>query len=69
MAKSIIMKKECELPNKIFLILTELMNQEMLINKQDMKYAVPFGPFLSAAAVAHIFWGDSFMRILFIDCY
>lgn len=41
----------------------------MMINKQDMKYAVPFGPFLSAAAVAHIFWGDSFMRILFMDYY
>jgi leader peptidase (prepilin peptidase) / N-methyltransferase len=41
----------------------------MMINKQDMKYAVPFGPFLSAAAVAHIFWGDAFMRILFMDYY
>jgi len=37
----------------------------MIIKKQDMKYAVPFGPFLSAAAVAYLFWGDSFMRFLF----
>jgi leader peptidase (prepilin peptidase) / N-methyltransferase len=36
----------------------------MIINKQDMKYAVPFGPFLSAAAVAYIFWGEAFMRLL-----
>jgi leader peptidase (prepilin peptidase) / N-methyltransferase len=36
----------------------------MIINKQDTKYAVPFGPFLSAAAVAFIFWGDAFMRFL-----
>jgi leader peptidase (prepilin peptidase) / N-methyltransferase len=38
----------------------------MIINKQDMKYAVPFGPFLSAAAVAYIFWGDAFMRLFLI---
>jgi leader peptidase (prepilin peptidase)/N-methyltransferase len=38
----------------------------MIIKKQDMKYAVPFGPFLSAAAVAYLFWGDSFMRLLVI---
>jgi len=37
----------------------------MIINKQDMKYAVPFGPFLSAAAVAYLFWGDAFIRFLF----
>jgi leader peptidase (prepilin peptidase)/N-methyltransferase len=36
----------------------------MLIKKQDLKYAVPFGPFLSAAAIAYIFWGDVFMRVL-----
>ena len=31
----------------------------MLIKKEDMKYALPFGPFLSAAAVAYAvsdFW-------------
>jgi len=38
----------------------------MMIKKQDMKYAVPFGPFLSAAAVAYLFWGDVFMRFLFM---
>jgi leader peptidase (prepilin peptidase) / N-methyltransferase len=37
----------------------------MIIKKQDTKYAVPFGPFLSAAAVAYLFWGDVFMRFLF----
>ncbi len=36
----------------------------MIIQKQDMKYAIPFGPFLSAAAVAYMFWGDTFMRFL-----
>ena len=38
----------------------------MIIKKQDMKYAVPFGPFLSLAAIAYIFWGDAFMRLLFM---
>jgi leader peptidase (prepilin peptidase)/N-methyltransferase len=36
----------------------------MIIKRQDMKYAVPFGPFLSAATVAYFFWGDAFMRLL-----
>jgi leader peptidase (prepilin peptidase)/N-methyltransferase len=36
----------------------------MVIQKQDMKYAIPFGPFLSAAAIAYLFWGDAFMRVL-----
>lgn len=39
----------------------------MIIKKQDMKYAVPFGPFLSAAVVAYIFWGEKFTRFLFIS--
>ncbi len=30
----------------------------MLALGKDMKYAVPFGPFLSLAAVAYIFYGD-----------
>lgn len=38
----------------------------MIIKKEDMKYAVPFGPFLSAAVVAYIFWGEKFTRFLFI---
>ncbi len=36
----------------------------MLAKGQDMKYAVPFGPFLSAAAVAYIFIGDAMMRLI-----
>jgi len=36
----------------------------MIVKKQDTKYAIPFGPFLSAAAVAWIFWGDAFIRFL-----
>ena len=38
----------------------------MIIKKQDMKYAIPFGPFLSVAAVAYLFLGDAFMRFLLI---
>ena len=34
----------------------------MIIHKPDTTYAIPFGPFLSAAPVAWIFWGDAFMR-------
>ncbi len=36
----------------------------MVIRKEDTKYAVPFGPFLSAAAVAYLFWGGDFARLL-----
>jgi leader peptidase (prepilin peptidase)/N-methyltransferase len=36
----------------------------MLIKGKDMKYAVPFGPFLSLAAFAYIFFGDAFIRML-----
>ncbi|HUH65438.1 MAG TPA: A24 family peptidase [Syntrophales bacterium] len=32
----------------------------MIIKRQNMKYAVPFGPFLSAAAVLYIFFGAAF---------
>jgi leader peptidase (prepilin peptidase)/N-methyltransferase len=32
----------------------------MVAKKADMKYAVPFGPFLAVAAVAYIFWGYEF---------
>jgi leader peptidase (prepilin peptidase)/N-methyltransferase len=39
----------------------------MIIKKQDTKYAIPFGPFLSAAAIAYIFWGTAFMRFLIIE--
>ena len=34
----------------------------MISRGKDTKYAIPFGPFLSVAAVAYIFWGDAFMR-------
>jgi len=36
----------------------------MAVKGKDMKYAVPFGPFLSLAAVAYLFWGDLFMQLL-----
>jgi leader peptidase (prepilin peptidase)/N-methyltransferase len=36
----------------------------ILFKKGDMKYAVPFGPFLSFAAVAYIFWGKYFLNFL-----
>jgi len=32
----------------------------MVVKKEGMKYAVPFGPFLSVAAVAYLFWGFEF---------
>jgi len=38
----------------------------MIIKKQDMKYAVPFGPFLAAAVVAYVFWGEAITRTFFI---
>ncbi len=37
----------------------------MIIKGQDMKYAVPFGPFLSIAAVAYLFVGADVMNFLF----
>jgi leader peptidase (prepilin peptidase) / N-methyltransferase len=39
----------------------------IIIKKQDMKYAVPFGPFLAAAVLAYIFWGETFTRLLFFS--
>ena len=38
----------------------------MIIHGKDLKYAVPFGPFLSIAAVAYIFFGDYFMKFLIL---
>ena len=38
----------------------------MIIHGKDLKYAVPFGPFLSIAAVAYIFFGDYFMNFLIL---
>lgn len=37
----------------------------MVVKKKDTKYAVPFGPFLSAAAVVYIFWGEVFNFLLY----
>jgi leader peptidase (prepilin peptidase)/N-methyltransferase len=39
----------------------------MIIKKQDMKYAVPFGPFLAVGAIAYIFWGELFIRFLYMQ--
>lgn len=40
----------------------------ILAKGKDMKYAVPFGPFLSLAAVAYIFFGD-YLTWLFLSLY
>jgi len=37
----------------------------MIVKGKDTKYAVPFGPFLSIAAVAYIFWGNTVMNFVF----
>jgi len=34
----------------------------ILYRKGDLKYAIPFGPFLSAAAVLYFFYGETFIR-------
>lgn len=36
----------------------------IIYKKGDMRYAIPFGPFLSIAAISYLFWGDNFMRYL-----
>ncbi|MCG6533922.1 MAG: prepilin peptidase [Syntrophales bacterium LBB04] len=38
----------------------------ILTKGKDLKYAVPFGPFLSLAAIAYIFWGNNFIQFLYI---
>jgi len=38
----------------------------MLYQGKDMKYAVPFGPFLSIAAVAYLFIGEYVTRLLLL---
>jgi len=38
----------------------------MIIQGQDMKYAVPFGPFLALGALAYFFLGEAFLRYLFL---
>jgi leader peptidase (prepilin peptidase)/N-methyltransferase len=42
---------------------------EMMIQKLDMKYAIRFKSFLSAAAVAYLFFGDAFMQFLIFGSY
>lgn len=37
----------------------------MIMKGQDMKYALPFGPFLSIAAVAYLFVGEDVTRFIF----
>lgn len=37
----------------------------MIVKGQDMKYAVPFGPFLSLGAVAYIFFGNYMTSLFF----
>ena len=38
----------------------------MIARGKDLKYAVPYGPFLSVAAVAYIFLGEYLMKLLFL---
>ncbi|HQA82855.1 MAG TPA: prepilin peptidase [Syntrophales bacterium] len=38
----------------------------MVIKGQDMKYAVPFGPFLALGAVLYFFFGEPFLNFLFL---
>jgi leader peptidase (prepilin peptidase) / N-methyltransferase len=37
----------------------------MIVKGQDMKYAVPFGPFLSLGAVTYLFFGNYMTALLF----
>jgi len=39
----------------------------MLIKGKDMKYAVPFGPFLSIAAVSYLFFGRQAMMLFLLQ--
>ena len=34
----------------------------MLLKQRDSKYAIPFGPFLSASAIIYILWGPDIIR-------
>lgn len=38
----------------------------IMVKGGDMKYALPFGPFLSLAAVGYIFFGQLFLEFLFL---
>jgi leader peptidase (prepilin peptidase)/N-methyltransferase len=37
----------------------------MLIKGKNMKYAIPFGPFLSIGAIAYVFFGSQFITWYF----
>lgn len=39
----------------------------MLRYKKDLKAAIPFGPFLAAAALLYLQWGEKFQALLFPD--
>ncbi|MBM4270923.1 MAG: prepilin peptidase [Deltaproteobacteria bacterium] len=41
----------------------------MIVRGKDMKYAVPFGPFLAVAAVSYLFVGHDLMRFVFPAYY
>jgi leader peptidase (prepilin peptidase)/N-methyltransferase len=36
----------------------------ILFQGRDMKHAVPFGPFLCAAALAYLFFGEDLLALL-----
>jgi len=36
----------------------------VIVEKKDMKYAIPFGPFLSFGALAFLFWGEEIMSLI-----
>jgi leader peptidase (prepilin peptidase)/N-methyltransferase len=38
----------------------------MVVQKEDMKYAIPFGPFLSVGAVSYLFFGSYVTGLLFL---
>lgn len=37
----------------------------ILTRKKDLRYAIPFGPFLSVGATIFVFWGEKMMNFLF----
>lgn len=41
----------------------------MLVRGQDMKYAIPFGPFLSLGALVHLFFGARLTGLFLPDAY
>jgi leader peptidase (prepilin peptidase) / N-methyltransferase len=38
----------------------------IIVKNQDMKYAVPFGPFLAVAVVVYVFWGKGITNFLYV---